>query len=138
MSSVLGLNVSPSTATVLPRKPPANIAATLRAIERFLTSLTAATTSTSSQRNVIVLRSLDQSTHIFGEAGTAKTRARMEKFAADPVIQADAAGHLLNIGTDLLAQVGDLVDEGHLSRKEGVGRVFDEFGSAPRSVRIGG
>ena len=44
-SSVFGLKLSPSTATDLPRSLPENIALTLRAIARFLLSLTAATAS---------------------------------------------------------------------------------------------
>jgi hypothetical protein len=35
---------------------------------------------------------------------------------------------LLDIGADLLAQVGDLVDEGDLHREEGVAGIFDQLG----------
>ena len=47
MSSVSGLNVSPSSATVLPRTEPPQARITLRAMARFLWSLTATTVSTS-------------------------------------------------------------------------------------------
>ena len=46
MSSVLGLKVRPSTAMVLPRRLPPSAAATLRAMARLRTSLTATTVST--------------------------------------------------------------------------------------------
>jgi hypothetical protein len=45
MSSVLGLKVRPSTATVLPRSAPENMVDTFRAIARFRMSFTAATAS---------------------------------------------------------------------------------------------
>ena len=55
----------------------------------------------------------------------------MQELAADAVVQADAARHLLHVGADLLAEVGDLVDEGDLHGQKGVGGVFDQFGGAP-------
>ena len=52
---------------------------------------------------------------------------------------ADAARDLLHVGADLLAEVRDLVDEGDLSRQEGVRGVFDELGGAAAGeVTIGG
>ena len=56
----------------------------------------------------------------------------MQEFRADAVVEPDAARHLLHIGADLLAQIGDLVDEGDLGREKGVARVFDELGRAAR------
>ena len=56
----------------------------------------------------------------------------MEEFGADPAVETDAAGDVLDLGADLLAQIGDFVDEGDLGRKKGVGRIFDQLGSAPR------
>ena len=58
----------------------------------------------------------------------------MEEFAADPVVEPDAARDLLDIAADLFAQIGDFVDEGDLGRQEGVGGVFDQFGGAPAGV----
>ena len=52
----------------------------------------------------------------------------MQELGADAVVEADAARHLLHVAADLLAQVGDLVDEGDLHRQEGVGRVFGQLG----------
>ena len=46
MSSVSGLKVRPSTAMVLPRRPPPAAPATLRAIARLRLSLTVSTAST--------------------------------------------------------------------------------------------
>ena len=43
MSSVFGLKVKPSTATVLPRSTPANAADTFRAVARLRVSLTIST-----------------------------------------------------------------------------------------------
>jgi hypothetical protein len=40
-------------------------------------------------------------------------------------VEPDAAGNVLNIGVDRLAQIGDLVDERDLRREEGVGGIFD-------------
>ena len=61
----------------------------------------------------------------------------MEEFAADAVVEADAARDLLDVGAHLLAEVGDFVDEGDLGRKECVGGVLYEFGGAPRGVENG-
>ena len=55
----------------------------------------------------------------------------MQEFAADAVVEADAAGNLLDVAADLLAQIGDLVDEGDLGGEERVRSIFDEFGGAP-------
>ena len=42
---------------------------------------------------------------------------------SEPMPQRD----LLNVGADLLAKIGDLVDEGDLHRQKGVGGIFDQF-----------
>ena len=55
----------------------------------------------------------------------------MQELAPDAVVEADAAGDLLHVGADLLAEVGDLVDEGDLGGQEGVGRVLGQLGGAP-------
>jgi hypothetical protein len=47
----------------------------------------------------------------------------------------DAARHLLHIGAHLLAQLGDLVDEGELGREKRVGGIFDHLGGAPLGVK---
>jgi UDP-glucose-4-epimerase GalE len=52
----------------------------------------------------------------------------MQKLAADAAVEPDAAGDILDVGAQSLAQIGDLVDEGDLSGEKGVGRVFDQSG----------
>ena len=56
----------------------------------------------------------------------------MEEFAADAVVEADAARDIAHIRTDDFAQIGDFVDEGDLGREEGVGGIFGEFRRAAR------
>ena len=55
-------------------------------------------------------------------------RAGMQELAADAAVEADAARHVVHVGADLLAEIGDLVDEGDLGREEGVGGVLDQLG----------
>jgi hypothetical protein len=55
----------------------------------------------------------------------------VQELGSDPVVEADAAGDVLDVGVDRLAQIGDLVDEADLDREEGVGRIFGELGGAP-------
>ena len=56
----------------------------------------------------------------------------MQKFAADAPVEADAAGDVLDIRPDRLAEVRHLVDEGDLGREKSVGRVFNQLGSLHR------
>src|SRR5262249_23767529 len=58
----------------------------------------------------------------------------MQKFGANPIVEPDAARNLLDIGANLLAQISNLVDEGDLGGKKGVGRIFDQFGGPAPSV----
>ena len=58
----------------------------------------------------------------------------VQKFAADAVVEPHAARHLLHVGADRFAQVGDLVDEGDLGGEEGIGGVFDQLGGAPADI----
>ena len=55
----------------------------------------------------------------------------MQEFAADAVVEADAARHVLHVGADLLAQIGDFVDEGDLGGEESIGRVLGQLRRAP-------
>ena len=52
----------------------------------------------------------------------------MQELVADAAVLADGRGDLLHVGADLLAQIGDLVDEADLQREEGVGGVLGELG----------
>src|SRR5262249_48537961 len=110
-SSVLGLNVSPSTAISLPRMLPPSAPDTLRAIPRVLHRRDRLDDA---QRRGEILAGLDQRHRVLREARAAKTRAGMQELGADAVVEADAARDLLHIGAHLLAQVCDLVDEGDL------------------------
>ena len=56
----------------------------------------------------------------------------MQELRADAVVEADAARDLLHVGADLLAQIGDLVDEGDLGGEKRVGGVFGQLRRAPR------
>ena len=80
------------------------------------------------QRRLGLARGAHQRAAVLGKARAAIAGPGMQEFAADAAVEADAAGHVLHIGADLLAQIGDLVDEGDLGREKGVGRVFDQFG----------
>ena len=58
----------------------------------------------------------------------------MQEFLSDPVVEPDPARDFLHVGADLLGEIGDLVDEGYLGGKEGVGGIFCQLGRA--SIRI--
>ena len=55
----------------------------------------------------------------------------MQELVADAPVGADRRRHLLHIGADRLAQIGDLVDEADLHGEEGVGGIFGELGRFP-------
>ena len=59
----------------------------------------------------------------------------MQEFRADPVVEADAARHLLDVGSDLLAKFRDLVHESNLRGQERVGGIFDKFGRTPAGMQ---
>ncbi len=61
----------------------------------------------------------------------------MEEFGPDPAVEADAARHVLDVGADRLAQIGNLVDEGDLGREKGVGGIFDQLRRPPRGEQQG-
>ena len=84
------------------------------------------------QRPLGDLGGADQRLAILREARPAEAGAGMQELAADPAVEADAAGDVLHIGADRLAQIGDLVDEGDLGREKGVGGVFDQLGAFQR------
>ena len=56
----------------------------------------------------------------------------MQELGANPPIESRALGEDLDIRADPLAQIRHLVDEGHLGRKEAVGRVLDQLGGLER------
>src|SRR5690606_20205856 len=69
----------------------------------------------------------DQRSRVLGEAGAAEAGAGVKELAPDPAVEADAAGDVVHVRTDALAQIGDLVDEGDLGGEEGVGRIFGQL-----------
>ena len=85
----------------------------------------------------MVLSGLDERGRIFRKARAAEARPRMQELRADPVIEANPTGHILNVGPYPLGQIRHLVDEGDLGREEGIGRVFDELGRAAAGVENG-
>ena len=48
---------------------------------------------------------------ILRKTRTSKTWARMEKFRSNPIVEADAAGYLLDVGVYFFAEVCDFVYE---------------------------
>ena len=86
------------------------------------------------QRRAGILGGLGERQRILGEAGAAIAGAGVEELDADAVVEADAARDVLHVGADLLAEVGDLVDEGDLHGEEGIGGILDQFGRAPARV----
>jgi hypothetical protein len=62
---------------------------------------------------------------ILGEAGSPEARSRVQEFGADAIIiEAHAAGDVLNVGAGLLANVGHLVDEGDLVARNAFDAMF--------------
>ena len=61
----------------------------------------------------------------------------MQEFGADAIVQTNAARHVLDVSSDLLGQVRQLVDEGDLGREKRVRRVLDQLGGAPAGEQQG-
>ena len=76
---------------------------------------------------MVVARGFHQRQRVFREARAAIAGAGVQEFAADAIIEADAARHFLHVGADSFAEIGDLVDEGDLHREEAVGGVLDQL-----------
>ena len=70
-----------------------------------------------------------QGADVLGEAAAAVADPGAQEGGADPLVEAHPAGDLGDVGADLLADVGDLVDEGDLGREEGVGGELDHLGA---------
>ena len=79
----------------------------------------------------MLIRRLGEGQRILRKTGAAIAGARIQEFAPDPAIKANAAGDFLHIRAHCLAKVGHLVDESDLHRQEGVRRIFDQLGCAP-------
>ena len=70
-----------------------------------------------------------QRADVLGKQRPAVADAGAQEGGADALVEAHPAGDLGDVGADLLADVGDLVDEGDLGREEGVGGELDHLGA---------
>ena len=129
ISSVLGLNVRPSSAIAVPSARPPQASMILCAIDLRRASLTATTVSTMRVAAPASPASRLSATVSLGKQLPPKPGPAWRNFCADAAVEADPAGHRLDVGADLLAQIGHLVDEGDLGREKGVGRVLDQLGA---------
>ena len=69
-----------------------------------------------------------QRARVLGEARAAEAGTGRQELQADALVEAHAAGHVLDVGSHLLAEIGQLVDEGDAGSEEGVGGVLDDLG----------
>ena len=74
-----------------------------------------------------------QSFHLVPTMTALENVALPMELAGDPK-SFDAARDLLHIDADFFREIGDLVDEGDLGGKEGVGGVFDQLGRASLGI----
>src|SRR5439155_17823822 len=70
---------------------------------------------------------------VLREARTAPPDPGAEEMRADPVIQADPLGDLVDVAPEFLSDSRDLVDERHPYGQERIGRVLDQLGRGRRS-----
>ncbi len=117
---------------VLPATLPPQARMMRSAISALRRSFSATTVSTMLTGRARFLRGAREREAVFGEARAAEARPGMQELAADAPVEPDAARHVLDVGADLLAEIGDLVDEGDLGREKTVGGVFDELGRLQR------
>ena len=85
----------------------------------------------------MIVRRLDQRLGVLRKAGAAVAWSRMQEFGPDALVEADPARHVLDIGPDPLAKIGDLVDEGYFRGEKSVGRVFGQFRRAAAGKKEG-
>ena len=69
----------------------------------------------------------DEGLHVFREAGASVAAPRVEEFASDARVASDAFPHHVDIGSNQLAKVGNVVHERYAGGKHGVCSVFDHF-----------
>ena len=106
---------------VLPRRlPPAALAIVVDAKHRL----------DDPQVHVVIERDLDQRAGVFRKTRAAESGTGVQEFRTDPIVEPNAARDFLHVGADLLGEIGDLVDEGYLGGKEGVGGIFCQLGRA--------
>ena len=75
-----------------------------------------------------VTRELLERGHILPEAAAAPTDSRAQEVRAEPVVEADPAGHVHDVGADQLADVRNLVDEADPGGQERVRGELDHLG----------
>ena len=129
MSSVLGLKASPSSAISLPTSGPRcfwsfdDHAPLLQLVDLD---------HRVEQLEVVarVARQLLERRDVLGEARAAEADPRLQELRPDAVVEPHAARDLDDVGARLLADVGDLVDEGDLRGEERVGGELDHLGAA--------
>ena len=66
---------------------------------------------------------------VLGKTGTPEAHSGLQEFRSDPVVVTHASGHLGDVRAELVADVGDLVDERDLRCEEGVGGELDHLGA---------
>ena len=130
MSSVSALKVSPSTAMVRAADAAAAGGDDLARHGALALVVDGDDGLDRADRHAEIEAGLQQRQQVLGKAGAAVAGTGVEELRADAVVEADAVRHLLHVGAGLLAQVGDLVDEGDLGGQEGVGGILDELGAA--------
>ena len=110
MSSVFGLNASPSSATVFPRSEPEM---TLELPDHAPLLQLVHLDHRREQLEVVarVRRELLQRQRVLREATPAVADPRAQEVRPEPAVQPDPFGHLHHVGTGRLAHVRDLVDE---------------------------
>ena len=128
MSSVLGLKVRPSTPIVRPGTEPPQKSMTLLRHPLLARVVHLDHLLDDGLRRIGLARGVGQRQRILGKARAAEARPGMQELAADAAVEPDAARHVVHVGADLLAQIGDLVDEGDLGREEGVAGVLGDLG----------
>src|SRR5665213_2919378 len=70
----------------------------------------------------------DERAQVLRKTTAAETDARVQKSAADALVQTDALRDFLDVRAGGLADVGDGVDVGNFQREKRIRRVLDEFG----------
>ena len=81
----------------------------------------------------VLVGAADHRLHVLREAGAAVADAGEEEVVADAAVEADAAAHVVDVGADALAEVGDLVHQRDARRQHGVGGVLGHLGALRRS-----
>ena len=75
---------------------------------------------------------VDHGADVLGEARAAVADAREQEAEADPLVVADPAPDLVDVGAVGLAEVGHLVDEADLGGQQAVGDVLGHLGALGR------